>query len=147
MQNNFDIVDRDIFDDPLSESEIVEFLKYTDIDYMFAKRSPSVKKMGLDVDTMSEQEKIQEMLKEPRLIRRPLVVYENRVSVGADLNLNLLVGVISFHLLMSIIDIEAGSLRFGRSSPPHRKYSHFSLSMLNIFIIILLSFGIYYKRF
>ena len=40
--------------------------------------------MGLDVDTMSEQEKIQEMLKEPRLIRRPLVVYENRVSVGAD---------------------------------------------------------------
>ena len=53
MQNNFDIVDRDIFDDPLSESEIVEFLKYTDIDYMFAKRSPSVKKMGLDVDTLS----------------------------------------------------------------------------------------------
>jgi arsenate reductase-like glutaredoxin family protein len=57
LQNNFDIVERDIFDDPLSESEIVEFLKYTDIDYMFAKRSPSVKKMGLDVDTMSEQEK------------------------------------------------------------------------------------------
>ena len=84
IRDSFDIVDRDIFDDPLSESEIVEFLKYTDIDYMFAKRSPSVKKMGLDVDTMSEQEKIQEMLKEPRLIRRPLVVYENRVSVGAD---------------------------------------------------------------
>tara|TARA_B100001142_G_C14265257_1_gene628660 strand:- start:357 stop:626 length:270 start_codon:yes stop_codon:yes gene_type:complete len=84
LQNNFDIVDRDIFDNPLSESEIMGFLNYTDIDYIFAKRSPSFKKLGLDIDAMSEHEKIQEMLKEPRLIRRPLVVYKNEIAVGAD---------------------------------------------------------------
>lgn len=84
MQNQFVITERDIFADQLSESEIKKLLTYTDVDYIFAKRSPSIKKMNLDVSTMSEDEKIGAMIREPRLIRRPLVFYEGRVLTGAD---------------------------------------------------------------
>tara|TARA_A100001037_G_scaffold292926_1_gene308888 strand:- start:11927 stop:12199 length:273 start_codon:yes stop_codon:yes gene_type:complete len=84
LQNGIELDERDIFSAPLSESEILGIVKYTDIDYIFAKRSPSVKKMGLNIDTMSDQDKISNMVKEPRLIRRPMIVDGIKVLVGAD---------------------------------------------------------------
>jgi arsenate reductase-like glutaredoxin family protein len=51
---------------------------------MFNVRSPSVKTLGLQVDKLNADELIDQMLKEPRLIRRPVVRIEHEVYFGAD---------------------------------------------------------------
>jgi arsenate reductase-like glutaredoxin family protein len=51
---------------------------------MFNVRSPSVKALGLQPDKLSDVELIDQMLKEPRLIRRPVVRLADEVYFGAD---------------------------------------------------------------
>ncbi|HEY95140.1 MAG TPA: hypothetical protein G4O15_09420 [Dehalococcoidia bacterium] len=51
---------------------------------MFNFRSPSFKKLGLDREKLSDNELIDLMLKEPRLVRRPVVRIGNDVYFSAD---------------------------------------------------------------
>jgi arsenate reductase-like glutaredoxin family protein len=51
---------------------------------MFNFRSPSFKKTGVDRNTLTDSEMIDLMLKEPRLIRRPVVQIGKNVHFGAD---------------------------------------------------------------
>jgi arsenate reductase-like glutaredoxin family protein len=51
---------------------------------MFNFRSPSFKKLGLDREKLHDNELIDLMLKEPRLIRRPVVQIDNEVYFAAD---------------------------------------------------------------
>ena len=51
---------------------------------IFSRRSPSLKAMGLADKELSEPEMLQLMLKEPRLVRRPLVRIGERLLVGAN---------------------------------------------------------------
>jgi len=51
---------------------------------MFNPRSPSVKTMGLQPATLSNDKIIDLMLQEPRLIRRPVVSINYKVYFGAD---------------------------------------------------------------
>jgi arsenate reductase-like glutaredoxin family protein len=51
---------------------------------MFNFRSPSFKKLGLARDKMSNKELIAFLLKEPRLVRRPVVRIDGEVYFGAD---------------------------------------------------------------
>ena len=51
---------------------------------MFNFRSPSFKKIGSDRNTLSDSDLIDLMLREPRLIRRPLVRIGKAVYFGAD---------------------------------------------------------------
>jgi arsenate reductase-like glutaredoxin family protein len=51
---------------------------------MFNFRSPSFKKTGVDRNTLTDSEMIDLMLKEPRLIRRPVVQIGKNVYFGAD---------------------------------------------------------------
>ena len=51
---------------------------------MFNFRSPSLKKLGLAQENLSDSEIIDLMLKEPRLVRRPVVRMDNKVFFGAD---------------------------------------------------------------
>ena len=51
---------------------------------MFNVRSPSTKALGLQPDKLNDDELIDQMLKEPRLIRRPIVRIEQEVYFGAD---------------------------------------------------------------
>jgi arsenate reductase-like glutaredoxin family protein len=51
---------------------------------MFNPRSPSVKSMGLDPAKLSHDQVIDLMLKEPRLVRRPVVRLDDKVYYGAD---------------------------------------------------------------
>jgi len=51
---------------------------------MFNFRSPSFKALGLQQDNLSEKELIDLMLKEPRLVRRPVVRIDDKVYFGAD---------------------------------------------------------------
>jgi arsenate reductase-like glutaredoxin family protein len=51
---------------------------------MFNFRSPSFKALGLAKDKLSDQEHIDLMLKEPRLIRRPVIKIGDKVYFGAS---------------------------------------------------------------
>ena len=51
---------------------------------MFNFRSPSFKQLGLERDKLSDDELIDLMLKEPRLVRRPVVRIEDKVYFSAD---------------------------------------------------------------
>ncbi|RPJ57023.1 MAG: hypothetical protein EHM12_09650, partial [Dehalococcoidia bacterium] len=51
---------------------------------MFNFRSPSFKALGLDKDKLNNKELIELMLKEPRLIRRPVVRMGGKIYFAAD---------------------------------------------------------------
>ena len=51
---------------------------------VFSWRSPSARKLGLDRDTVTDDELISLMAGEPRLIRRPLLQAGGRLIVGTD---------------------------------------------------------------
>ncbi|HIN05467.1 MAG TPA: hypothetical protein EYM65_04410 [Dehalococcoidia bacterium] len=77
--------ERDFFKDTLTEQEIRELAKDVGVAQIFAKRSPSLKQMGLADQELSDEKMLELMLQEPRLIRRPLVNLEGQLLVGANL--------------------------------------------------------------
>ena len=83
-QKNVEINERDFFKDPFSQSEIEELLNGNPASEMFNFRSPSFKKLGLERDKLSNQDLIELMLKEPRLVRRPVVRIGEKVYFSAD---------------------------------------------------------------
>ena len=84
MQNELVLQERDYFKDPLSEGEIREIAALCGIDQIFARRSPSLKQMGLEGQVLSEDEMVSLMLKEPKLVRRPLMRVGDQVFVGGS---------------------------------------------------------------
>ena len=79
-----ELMERDFFKDAFTEAELRELLGDTPASEIFSWRSPSVKKMGLDKDSLGEDDLIRLMLEEPRLVRRPLVRKGARLVVGTD---------------------------------------------------------------
>jgi arsenate reductase-like glutaredoxin family protein len=51
---------------------------------MFNFRSPSFKQLGLDKTKLGNNDLIEFMLKEPRLVRRPVVRINGKVYFSAD---------------------------------------------------------------
>jgi len=51
---------------------------------MFNFRSPSFKQLGLERDKLSDNELMDLILKEPRLVHRPVVRIGDKVYFGAD---------------------------------------------------------------
>ena len=51
---------------------------------MFNFRSPSFKKLGIERDKLNDNELVGLMLKEPRLVRRPVVRIDGHVYFSAD---------------------------------------------------------------
>ncbi len=62
----------------------MELLQGKSASEMFNFRSPSFKKLGLDRDKLSDNELVNLMLKEPRLVRRPVVRIGDNVYFSAD---------------------------------------------------------------
>ena len=85
LQNGVQLEERDYFKDPFSESEIRELAQSDSISAMFSSRSPSLKKLGLADKELSEEEMVSLMLQEPRLVRRPLVLMDGKLLVGANI--------------------------------------------------------------
>ena len=79
-----EINERDFFKIPFSRTEIEELLQGKPASEMFNFRSPSFKQLGLDKDKLSNNELIDLMLKEPRLVRRPVVRIDGKVYFSAD---------------------------------------------------------------
>ena len=76
--------ERDFFKEGFSEAELRDLLGDTPAANVFSWRSPSARKLGLDRDTVTDDELISLMVGEPRLIRRPLIQVEGRLIVGTD---------------------------------------------------------------
>ncbi|HCG90724.1 MAG TPA: hypothetical protein DEZ08_02645 [Dehalococcoidia bacterium] len=85
LQRGYEIFERDIFENKLTILELSDILKYCDIDYIFATRSPSVKKLELVLDEMTTESKMNYMIEEPKLIKRPMVYFEGEFFAGADI--------------------------------------------------------------
>ena len=75
-------MERDYFKEPLTEEEIREMAALAGIDQIFARRSPSLKQMGLAGQELSEDEMVQLMLQEPKLVRRPMIRVGDQLFVG-----------------------------------------------------------------
>jgi len=75
--------DRDFFKNPFSKEEIVELLGGRPASEMFNFRSPSFKALGLERSELDDDRLIDLMLREPRLIRRPVVRIDGAVYFSA----------------------------------------------------------------
>ncbi len=87
MQNGLSVDERDYFKEPFTEGELRELIAEVGepgVSAMFASRSPSLKKMGLDPAELSDERKVSLMLEEPRLVRRPIVRLGDRLIIGAS---------------------------------------------------------------
>ena len=82
LQKGLEVSGRDFFKDALSEAEIRELAAMAGTENIFARRSPSLKKMGLADKELSDDEMIKLMLQEPKLVRRPLLKVGNKLMVG-----------------------------------------------------------------
>lgn len=84
LSNGIHYAERDIFKHPLDERELRALAEHRPLAELFSFRSPSVKALGLAERALSDEEMLDWMLREPRLIRRPLLVREQSVVVGFD---------------------------------------------------------------
>ena len=83
-RRSIDFEERDFFQRPFSTQEIRELLSGRSPSELFSWRSPRIKAMGLQGRELSEDELLDLMVKEPRLIRRPLIKAGERLIIGAD---------------------------------------------------------------
>ena len=80
-----ELEERDFFKEPFTQQEIQELASDVGMAQIFARRSPSLKKMGLADQDLSDEQMVALMLQEPRLVRRPLVRIGGRLLVGANM--------------------------------------------------------------
>ena len=76
--------ERDFFKEPFTRVELDALLAGRTARELFSFKSPSVKALGLEPDNLRDEQLIQQMLKEPRLIRRPIVRLGDMLLFGAD---------------------------------------------------------------
>lgn len=82
MRQGIHYTERDFFKHPFSEQELRAIIAHKPLDEIFSFRSPSVKALGLAEKQLSTEEMLTHMLREPRLIRRPLLTAGEAVVVG-----------------------------------------------------------------
>ena len=69
----------------MSREEIEGLLELIPMDKLFSRKSRAVKKLGLDVDALSDAEKLDLMTQEPALLKRPIVVGGSTPVLGYDM--------------------------------------------------------------
>ncbi len=79
-----DIQKRDFFKDPFSETELKKIIKLsgTSPNEFLRKRDKMYKELNLDKTKHTENQIIKFMVKYPGLIRRPIIIKQNKVHVG-----------------------------------------------------------------
>ena len=79
-----DLDERDYAREPLSQAELKELFAGRDPRDYLNPKSPAFKSMGLKGKTLSAEEALRLMAKEPNLIKRPLVVAGKTIIAGFD---------------------------------------------------------------
>lgn len=84
-QNGVELDERDFFADPFTADELRQLIGDAPVADYFSWRSPSFRKLGLKRDEMSDDQMLELMAEEPRLVRRPLILTEDgQLIVGTD---------------------------------------------------------------
>jgi len=84
LHEKVEINERDFFKKPFSRDEIENLLQGRPLSEMFSFRSPRFKSLGVDREKLTDKNMLDLMLKEPRLIRRPIVRIGKNIYFGAD---------------------------------------------------------------
>ena len=84
MQEGVAISERDYFKEPFSEAELWELAALAPVDTLFARRSPALKQLGVNADTLAADDMLRLMLQEPKLVRRPLIRCGSRLWAGGS---------------------------------------------------------------
>ena len=86
MRNDLgaELDERDYAKAPLSAAELKELFAGRDPRDFLNSRSPAFKAMGLTGKSLTAEQALALMAREPNLIRRPVVVAGGRVVVGFD---------------------------------------------------------------
>ena len=84
-QSGIELDERDFFADPFTDEELRDLIGDAPVSDYFSWRSPSFRKLGLKREEMSDDQMLQLMAEEPRLIRRPLIMTpDGKLIVGTD---------------------------------------------------------------
>ena len=84
-QDGVVLEERDFFQNSLTGAELRELIGDRPVADVFSWKSPSFKKLGLDRDSLGDEDLLRLMLDEPRLIRRPLIRVGEQLFIGAGL--------------------------------------------------------------
>jgi len=79
LQTGIPFVERDLRKEPLSEGEIRDLLKGKPALTLYATRGRQNKELGIVPERCSDDELIDWMAREPRLIRRPTLVVDGEL--------------------------------------------------------------------
>ena len=82
MRRGVELEERDFFQNRFTEKELRDLIGTLSASEVFSWNSPSFKKLGHNRADLNDNTLINLMLKEPRLIRRPLVQVGDRLIVG-----------------------------------------------------------------
>lgn len=82
---NFDTAS--ILDTKWSEEMLDSFFKYLEVEKMFNPFAPQIKNGEIDIKNLSRKEAYSLMIKEPILIKRPLIEIDDKKVVGFDTKL------------------------------------------------------------
>ncbi len=74
----------DFDETPPDEALLREWAKHVGVDTLFNTRSKTYRDLGLKKKSLDENDKIAWMVRENRLIKRPVLVENDRVTVGFD---------------------------------------------------------------
>ena len=84
-QSGIELDERDFFADPFTAEELRDLIGDIPVSEYFSWRSPSFRKLGLKREEMSDDQMLELMAEEPRLIRRPLIMTaDGKLIVGTD---------------------------------------------------------------
>jgi arsenate reductase-like glutaredoxin family protein len=83
-QHQVTLDEHDFFQRPFTEAELRQLISNSTPANFFSFRSPSFKALGLAPDALNDEAIICLMLREPRFIRRPIVLIGDRLIIGAD---------------------------------------------------------------
>ena len=81
--SDFSLIEKDFFVERFTVESLRSLLTGVSARAAFAARSPVVKKLNLNLDSLQDDELIKLMVDEPRLIRRPMVWIDGRIILGA----------------------------------------------------------------
>lgn len=83
-ENNIPYVERNIFTEPLSLTEIKAILRMTEegTEDIISTRSKAYSELNMDISDMPLNDFFDVVQKEPGLLRRPIIIDEKRLQIG-----------------------------------------------------------------
>lgn len=84
MQKNLAFEEKEYSKVPLTEAEIRTLLGTHQPSEVFSTKSPTYRALGLGEQALSEDQMVQWMVKEPNLLRRPILKVGDRLIIGFD---------------------------------------------------------------